>query len=395
MVERLPEMSELIENDFDGLSDSESVVAYQYTDLQGTARAILAKATEVANNKIEQAKKNIAELEEIMRKQGYDKGFEQGLEVGEAEGRKNGEAAARAEFEKKVGSLNGILQHVLGELKYRKQSIQAQAEAEMLVLALEVARKIVRREVITDEKFVVPILMEAVALTNNKNDLIVKVNPEDHRVIEEEIPTLEAVFSDIGRVSISDDPAMQRGGVRVLSRQGEVDLSIEEQFAALERALIGDIDGLHEWSGEYNTVMPAEAEVTDAPAVATAAEPESPAPAPAPAVPATPAAAAPAVAEPQKPAEAVPQAKPKVEPTRRRRGPRTTARKPAANKPDAAANDTPAKEIPDTTTVHSEIDPGLQSSLSGVTDLNSLTLGNKEEELIKEILDSNIGEQND
>ena len=134
-------MAELIEDDFEGKSGSDSIVAFQYTDLQQTAKAILAKATKTANAKIEQAKKNISELEEIMRQQGYDKGFAQGLEQGEIDGRKNGEAAARAEFETKVGGLNGALQNILGELNYRKKTIQAQAEVDLLSLSLEIAKK--------------------------------------------------------------------------------------------------------------------------------------------------------------------------------------------------------------------------------------------------------------
>ena len=376
-------MSELIEGDFENIPGSDSVVAYQYSDLQKTARAILAKATETANSKIEQAKKNIVELEEIMRKQGYDKGYAHGLEEGKEEGRKQGEAAARAEFEQRVGSLNGVLQHILGELKYRKQTIQAQAEAEMLALSLEIARKIVKREVEVDTNFVMPVLMEAVALTNRKSDLVIRVNPEDHQAIEEEIPTLEAVFNDIDRVSIKDDESIQRGGVKVVSREGEVDLTLEEQFVALEKALIGDISGLREWNGEPNTEIPQEEDMLqamdEADNVAVNAMPEQPAP-----------------AQPETaPIESDNPSKPKVEPSRRRRGPRSNADSDiseAMNESEAA----PLKdetEIPDTTTEHTTVDPALQSSLSGITELSGLSLGAQEEAVIKEVLESNVGEQ--
>ena len=375
-------MSELIDSDFEGLPDSDSIVAYQYSDLQKTARAILAKATATANNKIEQAKKNITELEEIMRKQGYDKGYAQGLTEGEAEGRKQGEAAARSEFEQRVGALNGILQHILGELRLRKQTIQAEAETEMLSLALEIARKIVKREVEVDKKFVMPVLMEAVALTNRKSDLVIRVNPEDHQVIAEEIPTLEAVFNDIGRVSITDDENIQRGGVRVSNREGEVDLTLEEQFAALEKALIGDIAGLTEWDGQLNTVVSQSEQEEFVPLSAKEVENVSPV----------------AVAEEAGVPEIKPvEPKPKVEPSRRRRGPRNA---PELENTVVTQNETEAAtvaekpEIPDTTTVHSTVDSALQSSLSGVSDLSGLSLDTKEEELIREVLESNVGEQN-
>lgn len=365
-------MAEMIDSDFDEQNDSDSIVAYQYTDLQKAARAILAKATETANKKIEQAKKNIAELEEIMRKQGYDVGYEQGVAQGEIDGRKNGDAAARAEFEVKIGGLNGALQNVLRELNFRKQSIQAKAEADLLALSLEIAKKVVKREVEVDERFVVPLVMEAVALTNNRNDLLIKVNPADHKVIEDEIPTLEAIFNDIGRVSISDDESIQKGGVKVASRDGEVDLSLDEQFASLERALIGDIEGLEEWNGEQITMIPEEIpeEIVEA------------TPTPPPAVEAPVTAPAPATAQDKNPA------KPKVEPTRRR-GPRTKKDNAPAGTEASSAKQTENK---DTTTVHSQVDPALQSSLASVSSLEGLTLGSEEEAIIREVLESNIGD---
>lgn len=380
-------MAELIDDDFKEHTNSESIVAYQYSDLQKTAKSILAKATETANKKIEQAKKNIYELEEKMRQQGYDKGFAEGVAAGEIEGRKSGEVSARADFESKVGALNGALQNILGELNFRKLTIQAQAEADLLKLALEIAKKIVRREIQVDERFVVPILQEAVALTNNKNDLIIRVNSEDHRVIEEEIPTLEAIFSDLGRVSIIDDDSLERGGIKVGSRHGEVDMSLEEQFVALDKALIGDIDGMEEWDGEIKTVMPVAEEVKPSEAV------KAPEPTPAPVVNDTSVQAQ----SPETPAE--PESS-TIQPTRRR-GPR--ARKNIEGDSTSQARDKEIAPVETTksndsleqdTPIQAPIDPAKQSSLSGVTDLTSLTLGSKEEDIIKEVLGSGGTEKN-
>ncbi len=393
-------MGELIEEDFDGQHNSESIVAYQYSDLQSTAKAILAKATETANKKIEQAKKNIAELEEIMRKQGYDKGFADGLVQGEIEGRKTGEAAARSEFEARIGGLNGALQHILSELSFRRQTIQAQAEADMLALALEIAKKIVKREVEVDEKFVVPLIMEAVALTNKRNDLVIKVNPANVKAVEEEIPTLNAIFNDIGRVSISADESIEAGGIKVISRDGEVDLSLEEQFASLERALVGDTKGMREWDGKMLTPLPQVDDIIPEPAAAV----EAPAPAQTQDAPASSDQTA-ADQAPPAPAADGPKAtrKSKIEPSKRRRGPRVASRKapgagdkPAAEAtPQAAQPEVKESNVSDNTTVHSSVDPALQSSLSGVTDLSGLTLPSAEEAIIKEVLDSNVGEQDD
>ena len=377
-------MTELIEDDYDGKHESDSIVAFQYTDLQQTARAILAKATKTANDKIEQAKKNIYELEEKMRQQGYEKGLAQGVEQGKIDGQKAGESAARAEFEAKVGGLNGALQNILGELNYRKQTIQAQAEVDLLSLSLDIAKKIVRREVEVDERFVVPIVMEAIALTNNKNDLVIKINPADHKVIEEEIPTLEAIFNDIDRVSIIDDNTIQQGGVKVSNRQGEVDLSLDEQFSALEKALLGDTEGMTEWNGRANTPFPGSEDIEPLPKIAQVNEV----------------------------ADIIPEVTPVTseEQTSQKQEDDSIKKSGTSNVDKLGQTDSENAEVIDG--AQSVLVPGEgiadnsnidevditnnfapQSSLSGVASLSDFALGNEEEAIIKEIIESNVGEQ--
>ncbi len=238
-------MAELIPSEYEGETNSQSAVVYNIPDLKAMAAKILRRANEVAQQKIDGARHSIAQMEQKAVDEGKVKGLEEGRKTGEQQGRVAGEEAARNEFNQKVGSVSTALQVVLKEVAAQKVALHAEAEADLLRLALEISKRIVRREVEVDDNFVVPIVREAISLTNNRSDLIVRLNPADVEAIELELPSLHAIFSDLGRVELKSDTTVERGGARVQSREGEVDMRLSEQFDALERSLVGDTRGLN------------------------------------------------------------------------------------------------------------------------------------------------------
>ena len=226
--------------------------------------------------------------------------------------------------------------------------------------------------------------MEAIALTNNKSDLVIKVNPADHRVIEEEIPTLEAIFNDIGRVSIIDDDTIQQGGVKVSNREGEVDLRLDEQISALEKALVGDTEGMEEWNGQTNTPLPGSEMAEPLPQIAQVTETAD-----------NISGETPELSEKQ-----IPQNQ-EVDPGRKK-GSRNVKKTRSSNEEKVENTDTPntastpegiASETSNAAEVEDTVNPALQSSLSGVASLSDFALGNEEEAIIKEIIESNVGAQ--
>lgn len=237
-------MSEIIETDRNGASPTGSAIVYNIPDLKAMAAKILRRANEVAQQTIATAKQSVAEQEKAAHAEGEKRGYADGVKRGEMEGRAAGEKAARQEFAEHTGTLVQALSAALEGMNQRKLSLQAEAEADLLRLAMEIARRVVRREVQLDENFILPIVREAIALTNNRSDLLIWVNPADYAAVERELPGLEAVFSDLGRAELREDAKIERGGVRVLNREGEVDMRLHQQLSALERALVGDTQGL-------------------------------------------------------------------------------------------------------------------------------------------------------
>lgn len=237
-------MADIIDPDFGSGGDRQSLIAFNVPDLKALAAKILRRANEVAQQKIQAAQQTVAQMEKKAFDEAAAKGYADGVKRGESEGRAAGEKTAREEFQKNTGAVAGALQNALRDMAEKKVALQAEAEADLLRLAVEVARRIVRREVEVDARFVVPIVGEAIALTNNRSDLIVRVNPADEKVVKEELPGLRVLFNDLGRVELRADSGIEPGGAVVMSREGEVDMRLLQQFKALELALVGDTKGL-------------------------------------------------------------------------------------------------------------------------------------------------------
>ncbi|GHS93897.1 hypothetical protein FACS1894139_17900 [Planctomycetales bacterium] len=216
-----------------------SAVAFNIPDLKATAAKIIRAAKGVADQRINEANRIAVEKEKAAYAKGLEKGEAEGMKKGEAAGRAAGEKAARDEFTKSVASVAAALKAAIAELNQRKTQLQADAETDLLHLALAIARRVARRELTVNPAAIMPSVQEAIGLCNNRSDVTLRLNPADVAAVENEIPALQGVFNDLGRVNVAGDDNIERGGVLLTNRQSTVNLQLAEQFAALTRALTG------------------------------------------------------------------------------------------------------------------------------------------------------------
>ncbi len=218
---------------------ADAPIAFQFQDVRILAAKILKRATDQANRKISAAGEQATQIEQAAYDDGHQKGYKEGFAKGEDEGRAAGEAAARREFLDRTGRTVEALETLLKELETRQIDLRSQAEADLMDLALAIARRIVRREIDLDPEYVLPAVREAIGLSTNRSDLTVRLHPDDMAVVEAELPELHSVFTDLGKVHPLADSSLARGEVRVVSMEGEIDLRLDQQFSAIELALLG------------------------------------------------------------------------------------------------------------------------------------------------------------
>lgn len=148
-------------------------------------------------------------------------------ELGFAEGR----ALAEAHVAEEVGPLRARLAATIEELHALRRTMMERAEHELVRLAIEIARKIVRREVTVDPEVVLAIARVALSRLPDQALAKLHLHPEDYHYLTGKRETLPRG----GAIELVEDPAIERGGCYVRTEMGDVDARIERQFAEIAR----------------------------------------------------------------------------------------------------------------------------------------------------------------
>ncbi len=157
----------------------------------------------------------------------------------EREARERGLSEARANIAQEVATaaepLRQRFSQTLEELNALRSTIGARTEREMVRLALEIARKVVGREVTTDPEIVLTLTRVALSRLHTRAVATVRLNPEDYAFVAARREQLES----LGSIEIVSDRAIGRGGCLIETEMGDIDARVEQQFAEIERGFFG------------------------------------------------------------------------------------------------------------------------------------------------------------
>ncbi len=164
-----------------------------------------------------------------MEEEAYKKGF------------REGEMAARESSKKSLAPVIITLEEALRELARVKNEIRACAEKEAVELALAVAKKIVCQEISANNQIVLNVVKEALKKVESKEEIVIKINPVDLKVIERFRADTPELFQEIGDVVFKGDSSLTNGGCVIETNLGEVDARIEKQLMAVEEAFRSEL----------------------------------------------------------------------------------------------------------------------------------------------------------
>ncbi|MEJ5358193.1 MAG: FliH/SctL family protein [Desulfobacterales bacterium] len=183
-----------------------------------------------------------AALEEASRRrtradlehEAYCRGFADGEAAGYARGEAAGKEKAAAELDPLLAALRGVLSALEG---LRERTLR-EAEREIVLFALEVARRVVGREVRDGSEVTASIVSGVLRRLEHAERITLRLNPEDLDRLEGSQAALIAQWTAGGRVRLEADPAVSRGGCLADSDGGEIDARLERCFAVVESALL-------------------------------------------------------------------------------------------------------------------------------------------------------------
>ncbi len=133
-----------------------------------------------------------------------------------------------------VAALEGAAERVDS---LRRDALTAASET-VVRLAVAMAEKIIGHSVKIDAAVVVESARRALALAAEREELTVRLHPDDLAVVEE---NREMCADDVrlsGAVRFEGDRRIRRGGCLVVTETGDVDARVEKQIEVMERALM-------------------------------------------------------------------------------------------------------------------------------------------------------------
>ncbi len=164
-------------------------------------------------------------LEDNARKRGYAEGHDQGLAKGLAEGKEDVSATLKR-LEEIIVSLDKFRENKLTELL-----------PNIIELSLEIAKKIVHKEIDLDRNLIVSVARDAMhKVAEKEENVVMKVNQLDYEVMISYIDLLKEQ-SGLKNISVEPSAAISPGGCYIETPVGEVDARLEEQIKEVEDAI--------------------------------------------------------------------------------------------------------------------------------------------------------------
>lgn len=170
------------------------------------------------------AERKERDLNEIER-EAFEKGF--------AAGERSGMEMAERRIEVALKRFSKSLQEVA---RLRNQ-IVADTEKDLVQLALEIARKLVHREIQIDEEIIVTLVRVALEKLGVNSEITVWVSSQDQEVLQNHLGEL-APQGDDWKVVFKVNQEFKRGDCVVESQYGSADARISVQFQEIEKDLL-------------------------------------------------------------------------------------------------------------------------------------------------------------
>lgn len=170
-------------------------------------------------------KASLAREVQLARQQAYAEGLAEGIE--------KGRALHRQEQRQPIESLAALL----AEAARIKQALLAEAEGQLLDLALAVAEKVIHLEVTTNREVIQGVLREAIRQIADRSGMKIRIHPEDFRYMMEIKSDFLQTIDGIGNVVFEADNGIARGGALIETLYGEVDARIDQQFREVKGVL--------------------------------------------------------------------------------------------------------------------------------------------------------------
>lgn len=157
--------------------------------------------------------------------------FQKGFEAGRTSGLEIAE--------KKVEAILGRFAESIQKLATARAEMVRATQQDLVRLAVEIARKLVHRELTVDPEIIVTLVRVALERLSSKAPVVVYLNSEDLPRVESQLQRNPGLFGERDLV-LKARAELRRGDCQLESPYGNVDASISEQFKQIEEGLLSE-----------------------------------------------------------------------------------------------------------------------------------------------------------
>jgi flagellar assembly protein FliH len=224
----------------DALRLGSEAIVLDLGDLARQGEALRERARREAEEILAAARAERERLIVGAQKEGYARGFEEGRAEGLRQGLEEGRRQGLAERSAELASLEKAWTDAVTEFRSRREVLLREARDRLIWIALEIARRVTRRQYEHDPGAVVRELLDAaLELAGRASHVVVCVNAEDESLARQAIPGTMKLLAAGAHVEVRSDPSLPRGSCVVRTDAGgEVDASIGTQLDRIARALL-------------------------------------------------------------------------------------------------------------------------------------------------------------
>ena len=198
-------------------------------DLYAEAEAVLSSARAEAVELIEDAQTQAEALREAA--------WQEGFHAGSAEAHATVEAELKAEWAARQDALRFELNAIASDIGEARAELWQRQESEMVALALDIAKQVIKTEVSQNPAVVHAVLANALRRITDKDNVRVRVSVSDAPRVKEAREDLMEIVDGLRFIEIVEDRRIGDGGCVIETNAGTIDAKIETQVAEVARAL--------------------------------------------------------------------------------------------------------------------------------------------------------------
>lgn len=197
--------------------------------LRAEAEAVLSQARAEAAETLEDARTQAEALREAAWQEGHFQG--------RTEAQASVEAELRAAWDARREALRTEMDGMAAQIADARAELWARQEPEMVALALDIARQVIKTEVTQNPEVVRALIANAVRRITDKDNVRVRVSVADAPRVKEMRQDLMELMDGLRHLEIVDDRRVGEGGCVIETNAGTIDAKIETQLAEVARAL--------------------------------------------------------------------------------------------------------------------------------------------------------------